>query len=96
MPEARDLHQIDRALEGAEGYQAATREHEQETENEEPSIGAGERLDVSLLESQQGRHKPEMSETKRPAADDPETTVSGKDERSDPSHGRATPPGERM
>ena len=96
MPEASDLHQIDSALEGAEGYQAPTREHEQERENEEPSTEAGERIDVSLLESQQGRHKPEMSETKHPSADDPESTVSGKDELSDPSHRRATPPGERM
>jgi hypothetical protein len=51
---------------------------------------------VSLLEAQQERHEPEMSETKPHPAAGPETTISGKDEQSDPTDPRATPPGERM
>jgi hypothetical protein len=96
MSEASIPQRINTVLEGTEEYQAPPREHEQETKNEQPSTGAGEQVDVSLLEAQQERHDPEMSETKPAAAEDWKSTVSGKDELADPDDPRATPPGERM
>ena len=59
-----DPHQIQAELEEVEEYQAPPREHEQEAGGDQPSSGADEHVDLSLLEAQQGRHKPEMSETK--------------------------------
>lgn len=97
MTEAsRDPHQIHKELEGAEEYQSPPRENEQDVESGQPSSGAGDPVDVSLLEAQQGRHKPEMSETKPHPATPLGGTVSGKDELADPADPRATPPGERM
>ena len=93
---SRDPHQIQKELEGVEEYQAPPREHEQDGASEEQPSGAGDPVDVSLLEAQQERHEPEMSETKPHPAAGPETTISGKDEQSDPTDPRATPPGERM
>ena len=91
-----DPHQIQNELEGAEEYQGPPREHEQEVESDQPPSGAGEPVDLSLLEAQQGQHKPEMSETKPHSATPPGGTISGKDELADPDDPRATPPGERM
>jgi hypothetical protein len=97
MTEAsRDPHKIQAELEAVEEYQAPPREHEQRPENEQSPSGAGDSVDLSLLEAQQGRHKAGMSETKPHAAPDPKSTVSTKDELADPAHPRATPPGERM
>lgn len=97
MTEAsRDPHQIHAELEGVEEYQAPPRDHEQDGEGGEPSSGAGDPVDVSLLEAQQERHEPGMPETKPHPATAPESTVSGKDELADPADPRATPPGERM
>ena len=93
---SRDPHQIHKELEGVEEYQAPPREHEQDVASEKPPSGAGDPVDVSLVEAQQKRHEPEMSGTKPHPATDPESTISGKDEQSDPSNPRATPPGERM
>jgi hypothetical protein len=95
MPEQPDLHQIDRELEGVEEYQSPPREHEQGTEADQISTGAGEHVDVSVLEAQQRRRDPEMSDPQRLPAE-PKSTVSGKDELADPASPRATPPGERM
>jgi hypothetical protein len=93
----RDSHQIHADLEEVEGYQRPPREHEQRADGGQPSSGADDPVDLSLLEAQQERrHKPEMSETKPEAAAAPKSTVSGKDELSDPANTRATPPGERM
>lgn len=91
-----DPHQIQKELADLEEYQAPPREHEQQVEDKQPPSGENDPVDLSLLEAQQARHKPEMSETKPPTADDPESTVSGKDELADPANPRATPPGERM
>lgn len=97
MTEAsRDPHKIQSELEGAEEYQAPPREHEQDVDSEQPPSGTGDPVDLTLLEAQQGRHRPRMSETRRLAAPAPESTISGKDELADPADPRATPPGERM
>jgi hypothetical protein len=94
MSEQPDLHRIDRELEGVEEYQSPPREHEQGAEAEQTPTGAGDQVDVSVLEAQQGRRAPEMSDTQRCA--EPNSTVSGKDELANPDDPRATPPGERM
>jgi len=91
-----DPHRIQKELEGAEEYQSPPRENEQDVECAQPSSGAGDPVDLSLLEAQQGQHKPEMSETKPHSAMPPGGTISGKDELADPADPRATPPGERM
>jgi len=91
-----DPHQVQSELEGAEEYQAPPREHEQEVESDQPPSGAGDPVDLSLLQAQQGRHAPGMSETKPHSATPPGGTISGKDELADPENPRATPPGERM
>ena len=97
MPAAsRDPHQIHEKLEAAEEYQAPPREHEQVVASGHTPSGAGDPVDVPLLEAQEGRQKPRMSETKPQAHPAPESTVSGKDELADPTDPRATPPGERM
>jgi len=93
---SRDPHQIQAELEGVEEYQAPPRDHEQDTENDQPRSGAGDPVDLSLLEAQQGRSKPEMSETRPHPTPAPEDTISSKDELADPANPRATPPGERM
>ena len=93
-----DPHQVQAELERVEEYQAPPREHEQEQEPEadQPSPGAEEHVDLSLLEAQQGRHKPKMSKTKRTPSITAGIDISGKDELSDPSNPHAPPPGERM
>ena len=97
MTEAsRDPHKIQAELEGIEEYQAPPREREQDVANEESPSGADDPVDVSLLEAQRGESASSMSETKPRAAPDPTSTVSSKDELSDPANPRATPPGERM
>ena len=93
---SRDPHQIQAELEGVEEYQAPPRDHEQETETDQPPSGGGDPVDLSLLEAQQGRSKPAMSATRPRPAPAPEDTISSKDELADPSNPRATPPGERM
>jgi hypothetical protein len=96
MTKARDPHQIPAGRESVEEYQRPAREHEQ-AEGRPAALGPGDPVDLSLLEAhQERRHKPEMSETKPRATTDPKSTVSGKDELSDPANPRATPPGERM
>jgi hypothetical protein len=90
-----DPHRIHEELEAAEEYQAPPREHERDVETE-LSSGAGDPVDLPLLEAQQGRGEREMSETKPHPATPPGGTVSGKDELADPDNPRATPPGERM
>lgn len=93
---SRDPHRIQSELEGAEEYQAPPREHEQDVESEPVPSGAGDPVDLSLLDAQKGKQQPGMLETKdRPVAA-PKLTVSGKDELADPIDPRATPPGERM
>jgi hypothetical protein len=93
---SRDTNKIQSELEAVEEYQAPLREHEQDTESAPPPSGADDPIDVSLLEAQQGRRQPGMSETKPYAAPDPKSTVSTQDELADPADPRATPPGERM
>jgi hypothetical protein len=94
MSEQPDLRRIDRELEGVEAYQSPPREHEQRAAADRISTGAGNQVDVSVLEAQQGRRAPEMSDTQR--RPEPKSTVSGKDELANPDDPRATPPGERM
>jgi hypothetical protein len=96
MTDASDPHRINSELETVEEYQLPPREHEQETDSEQPQTGAGEQIDLSLLEAQAGRSEPEMSETKPRTTQDSETTVSSKDELADPADPRKPPPGERM
>jgi hypothetical protein len=96
MTASRDPHKIQAELEGIEEYQAPPREHEQDMENERSPAGADDPIDVSLLEAQQGGSMSSISESKPRAAPDPKSTVSSKDELSDPANPRATPPGERM
>lgn len=97
MTERRgDPHQIQAELEEVEEYQAPPREHEQEPGADQPSTGADEHVDLSLLEAQQGRQRPEMSETKRTPSITPGIDISGKDELKDPANPEAPPPGERM
>ena len=93
---SRDPHRVQSEFERAVEYQAPPREHEQDAESGEPSSGADDPVDLSLLEVHQGRRKPEMSATRPRPAPAPEDTVSGKDELADPADPRATPPGERM
>jgi len=96
MTEAsREPRKVLSELEGVEDYQAPPREHEQDVEHGQ-SPSPADPVDLSRLEAQQGPDEPVMSETKPHGATDPESTVSGKDERSDPANPRATPPGERM
>lgn len=97
MPAAsRDPHQIHAELEAAEEYQAPPRDHEHVVASGHTPSGAGDPIDVPLLEAQQGQHEPQMSETKPQSHPAPGSTVSGKDELADAANPRATPPGERM
>jgi hypothetical protein len=93
---SRDPHKVQSALENAEEYQAPPRAHEQDVDGEQPPSGADDPVDLTLLEAQQGRAKPQMSETRHRPTPAPEDTVSSKDELADPANPRATPPGERM
>ena len=97
-PTSRDPHKVQSELEASEEYQAPPREQEQDVDTGQPPSGAGDPVDLTLLEAQQGQSKPAMSETRpRPTpAPAPEDTVSSKDELADPANPRATPPGERM
>ena len=92
----RDPHKVQSELEGAEEYQAPPREHEQDVDRHQPPSGADDPVDLTLLEAQQGRNQPAMSETRPRPTPAPEDTVSSKDELADPANPRATPPGERM
>jgi hypothetical protein len=91
-----DPHEIEAELEAVEEYQAPRREPEQKAEVDQPSAPEEEHVDLSLLEAQQGRHKPEMSETKRTPSITPGMDISGKDELGDPANPDQPPPGERM
>jgi hypothetical protein len=91
-----DPHQIETELEAADEYQAPPRHHEQETGPDQPSAVQGEHIDLTLLEAQQGRQEPEMSDTKRTPGSTPGIDISGKDELGDPANPDAPPPGERM
>jgi hypothetical protein len=94
---SQDPHKIQSELEGAEEYQAPPREHEQNVEqDQQPSRADDPVIDLTLLESQQGRSEPDMSETKKTPSATPGFTVSGKDELADPDNPGAPPPGERM
>ncbi len=92
---SRDPHKVQSELEASDEYQAPPREHEQDVDHGQPPSGAGDPVDLTLLEAQQRQSKPAMSET-RPRNPAPEDTVSSKDELADPANPRATPPGERM
>jgi hypothetical protein len=97
MSERRgDPHEIEAELEALEEYQAPPREHEAKAEADQPSAAEEGHVDLSLLEAQQGRHKPEMSETKRTPSITPGIDISGKDELGDPARPDQPPPGERM
>ena len=61
-----DPHQIQSELEDVDEYQAPPREHEQGAGGAQPSSSADEHVDLSLLEAQQGRRNPEMSEQTHP------------------------------
>ena len=93
---SRDPHKVQSELEASEEYQAPPREHEQDVDSGQPPSGAGDPVDLTLLEAQQGQSKPAMSETRPRPTPAPEDTVSSKDELADPANPRATPPGERM
>ena len=95
--ESQDPHKIQSELEGTEDYQAPPREHEQNVGQDQQAPPADDSLvDLTLLESQQGRSEPDMSETKKTPSATPGFTVSGKDELADPDNPTALPPGERM
>ena len=91
----RDPRKVQAKMDGIEEYQAPPREHEQASDHGQPPPAAGDPVDLSRLAAQPP-DKPDMSETKPHAAKDPKSSVSGKDEQSDPANPRAIPPGERM
>src|SRR3954453_1930440 len=91
-----DPHQIQSELEAVDDYQAPPRDHEQGTRRAQPSAAQEKNVDLTLLESQQERQKPEMSDTKRTPSSPPGIDISGKDEVGDPADPGAPPPGERM
>ena len=91
-----DPHQIEAELEAVEEYQAPPRHHEQETGPEQPLEEQDDHVDLTLLEAQQGRQEPQMSDTKRTPGSTPGIDISGKDELGDPANPDAPPPGERM
>ena len=93
---SRDPHKVQAELEASEEYQAPPREQEQDVESRQPPSGADDHVDLTLLEAQQGRSQPAMSDTRPRPTPAPEETVSTKDELADPANPRATPPGERM
>jgi hypothetical protein len=97
MTERRgDPHEIEAELEALEEYQAPPRENEEKAEADQPSAAEEEHVDLSLLEAQQARHGPEMSETKRTPSITPGIDISGKAELGDPANPDQPPPGERM
>jgi len=94
VTKAQDPHQT-HAEPDVDEYQRPPRDHEQPIDGGHSPSGAGDPVDALLIGAQPSP-KSEMSETKPQAATDPESTVSGKDELSDPTDPRATPPGETM
>ena len=93
---SRDPHRVQSELEASEEYQAPPREKEQDADGGQPPPGAGDPVDLTLLEAQEGSSQPAMSETRPRPTPAPEDTVSTRDELADPANPRATPPGERM
>lgn len=92
-PRSGDPHAIEEQLEGADEYQAPSRENEQE-EGEPATYEDGQPVDINLLEAQ--RQKPGLQTSETIVSDPSQArhTISGRDEEShEPG---AVPPGETM
>lgn len=96
----RDPHTIETTLVGVEEYQAPPREEphvDQEATPGQEDPTADPQIDINLLESQQQKPGPQISETIDVAPrEKTDFTVSGPDEETQPGGPRAVPPGESM
>lgn len=94
-PASGDPHAIEGKLEGADEYQAPSREKEQE-EEEPAGPEDGEPIDLNLLESQLQKPGLQTSETIILDRSQARYTSSGRDEESQPDRPGAVPAGETM
>ena len=95
VSEGRDPHALEEQLEKVEEYQAPPRPDDAESDAEAIPPDDGARVDINLLESQQGPGA-QASASVANGPGERAYTVSTQDEESDPKNPRAVPPGETM